>query len=64
MKRYIKSTIERETGNVKRFANYKGHVIYYDTETHRYRVAINHNSHNSYYDTYEQAMKAIDEETK
>ena len=60
MKRYIKSTIERDNSAAKRFTNYKGHVIYYDTETGRYRVAIKHDGTNSYYRTYEEAMKAID----
>ncbi len=63
MKRYIKSTIERSSSAAQRFTNYKGHIIYYDTETGRYRVAIKHNGTNSYYRTYEQAMKAIDEAT-
>ena len=63
MKRYIISTIERDTGSVKRFAEYKGHVIYYDTENGRYRVAIKHDGTNSYYRTYEEAMKAIDEDS-
>ena len=60
MKRYVTSTIERDTGSLKRFTNYKGHVIYYDTETGRYRVAINDNGRNTYYDTCQQAMKTID----
>ena len=63
MKRYVKSTIERDTGSVKRFTEYKGHVIYYDTENGRYRVAIRHDGTNSYYRTYEEAMKAIDEDS-
>ena len=62
MKRYIKSAIERDTGSVKRFTEYKGHVIYYDTENGRYRVAIKRDGTNSYYNTYQQAMKAIDTE--
>ena len=64
MKRYIRSAIERDTGSLKRFTDYKGHIVYYDTETGRYRVAIKHNGTNSYYRTYQEAMKAIDEETE
>lgn len=62
MKRYIKSEIERDTGAVKRFTNYNGHIIYYDTENGRYRVAIKHDGTDSYYNTCQQAMKAIDKE--
>jgi len=61
MKRYIKSTIENSNSAVKRFTDYKGHVIYYDTENGRYRVAIRRDGTNSYYNTYQEAMKAIDE---
>ncbi len=64
MKRYIKSSIERDTGSVKRFTEYKGHVIYYDTENGRYRVAIKHDGTNSFFRTYENAMQAIDEYSK
>ena len=61
MKRYIKSTIERSTSAAQRFTNYKGHIIYYDIETGRYRVAIKHDGTDSYFDSYQAAMKAIDD---
>lgn len=64
MKRYIKSAIERTNSAAKRFTNYKGHIIYYDTETGRYRIAIKHDGSNSYFRTYQEAMKAIDEKVE
>ena len=64
MKRYIRSAIENSNSAVKRFANYKDHIIYYDVENDRYRVAIKHDSSNSYFRTYQEAMKAIDEKVE
>lgn len=61
MKRYIISTIENSNSAVKRFTEYKGHVIYYDTETDSYRVAIKNNGSNTFFSTYQEAMKAIDD---
>lgn len=44
----------------KRICNYQGHVIYFDTETKAYLVALKKDGTDSHFSTLDEAYNAID----